>query len=81
MEDKIKIIFVDCRLQELQQEVSLPNCLQFEVFAASKASQIKQQIGKFMEHKDSVHLCLVGLDCDFELDEQTEATEETKNES
>ena len=34
-----------------------------------------------MEHKDSVHLCLVGLDCDFELDEQTEATEETKNES
>ena len=53
---------MDCRLNTLQQEVSLPHCLRFEVVAASKAEQLKQQIDKLEDYRDSYHICLLGLD-------------------
>ena len=59
---KIRFLIVDCRLNTLQQEVSLPHCLKFEVVAASKAEQLKQQIDKLEDYKDSYHICLLGLD-------------------
>ena len=46
------------------------------MFAASKAAQIKQQINKFTDYKDKVHLCLIGLDCSQELEEYS-SNEET----
>lgn len=38
---KFRFIIVDCRLNTLQQEVTLPHCLTVEVLAASKAEQLK----------------------------------------
>ena len=35
--NKIRFIIVDCRITSLQQEVSLPHCLNLEILAASKA--------------------------------------------
>ena len=59
---KFRFITVDCRLNTLQQEVTLPYCLKFEVMAASRAEQLKNQIKSLLDYKDSYHICLLGLD-------------------
>ena len=59
---KFRFIIVDCRLNTLQQEVTLPHCLTVEVLAASKAEQLKNQIKSLLDYKDSYHICLLGLD-------------------
>ena len=38
---KFRFIIVDCRLNTLQQEVTLPHCLTVEVLAASQAVELK----------------------------------------
>ena len=59
---KMRFLILDCRLNTLQQEVSLPHSIKFEVLAASKAEQLKQQVDKLEDYKDSYHICLLGLD-------------------
>ena len=63
---KFRLVIVDCRLNTLQQEVTLPHCLTFEVLAASRAEQLKKQITSLLDYKDSYHICLIGLDANEE---------------
>lgn len=65
----LKLLIVDCRLDMIQQEVSIPNSVQFELFAASKAHHIKKQVSRFLEFKDDYHLCLLGLDTSEDLED------------
>ena len=56
--------------------MSLPHCLNLEILAASKAVQLKEQIEKLVDYKDSYHICLLGLDRNQNPDDQNERNDE-----
>ena len=59
--NKIRFIAIDCRLNTLKQEATLPHSLNIDLNSNTKVEQLKVQVEKLSMFKETHHICLIGL--------------------